>query len=913
VVPQVYCVCDLVRGLDYPAIQRGLAALASHHLFADIKLAPPTILGTLDTDEATDREDSVHSDLELHLALDSARRLKRLIPATSYGESAERTEFIVFDPEKVNFSFHLSVHPLMLDITSNLMGSSGRNMHGPLPAAQATPSPQSLTQGTPTSSVAPSTAETRSGAPNAPPTLVAVLNHVNAVQTVQVLVRYYLRSTRSRWQHFSWLNFLREPLHLPQLGPAATVDPSCSGTPTSPPQLASTPPSSLPPPPREPSPDPAPVPVSPFPFTRPLLCFVIFLRVISELLLRVLNFQYRRFMLKRSTAIGQQLDLRLRQISNTPWHYIMLRRKFWNDPCRRTALYINFYNHLWQIIGDVFIGLVVRHLILHHVSGAGSASSRLPDLAAARVLHTRLHYYAVTSLESMIEWLMGWPAGMKLNPQLDEFLGELFLWLIRLWTLLIHPAQPTTLSFVRLVARCGILGASFQVALLSDYISIVTLHIYWFYAVAARIYHWQLSTLHSLLNLFRGRRINPLRSRVDSCNFELDQLLLGTILLSLVLFLFPTIAVYYLTFAVSRVGIIVIQGALEMILAALNHFPFFAIVLRFFLPRRFPGGIRLSLSRPDTFWRDSTPLRYRLRRSLAAAAYVVRRGFGRTVPVASTPWHAEWSPLFRPRRFSGRGGTVNPDQGPDRVDREHGIYADGVVTETDSRTRRPRRFSLQSYFARAPRRKSPVGDTSGSLSRAPDTPCIRAASTLSLPTIVTPPRGTLVYPTERHLSRRDRRRASRGSTAGPRMVSLLDDGGQTTLAPTRRRSAVSDQIVTVYGPNDVTALIPRSFQQTPMTTTTTAPTLDRPRRLPTVTVYLKIENNPLPFSGVFFQYFQLWKQLGEHYFSVSIMKSFITGELIRPVPRLQYTMFPEAIPSLESMWRQMLNTSDRPT
>jgi phosphatidylinositol N-acetylglucosaminyltransferase subunit Q len=33
----------------------------------------------------------------------------------------------------------------------------------------------------------------------------------------------------------------------------------------------------------------------------------------------------------------------------------------------------------------------------------------------------------------MIDWLMGWPAGLKLNSELDSFLGELFLRLIELW------------------------------------------------------------------------------------------------------------------------------------------------------------------------------------------------------------------------------------------------------------------------------------------------------------------------------------------------------------------------------------------------------------------------------------------------------------------------------------------------
>ncbi len=52
-----------------------------------------------------------------------------------------------------------------------------------------------------------------------------------------------------------------------------------------------------------------------------------------------------------------------------------------------------------------------------------------------------------------------------------------------------------------------------------------------------------------------GKRLNPLRKRVDSVNYDLDQLLLGTICFSCLIFLFPTIFIYYsLFFAVSFYG-----------------------------------------------------------------------------------------------------------------------------------------------------------------------------------------------------------------------------------------------------------------------------------------------------------------------------------------------------------------------
>jgi phosphatidylinositol glycan class Q protein len=47
-----------------------------------------------------------------------------------------------------------------------------------------------------------------------------------------------------------------------------------------------------------------------------------------------------------------------------------------------------------------------------------------------------------------------------------------------------------------------------------------------------------------------GKRWNTLRNRVDSYDYGIDQLFLGTLLFTIALFLLPTIATYYLFFAI---------------------------------------------------------------------------------------------------------------------------------------------------------------------------------------------------------------------------------------------------------------------------------------------------------------------------------------------------------------------------
>ena len=127
------------------------------------------------------------------------------------------------------------------------------------------------------------------------------------------------------------------------------------------------------------------------------------------------------------------------------------------------------------------------------------------------------------------------------------------------------------------------------ISMLSDLLSLLTVHIYCFYTASARIFYWQLTIIMSLFHLFRGKKHNVLRNRIDSCDYDLDQLLLGTILFTLLFFLLPTVMVFYLTFTTARIAIIFLMAALDTLLACLNHFPLFALMLRIKDSRRLPG------------------------------------------------------------------------------------------------------------------------------------------------------------------------------------------------------------------------------------------------------------------------------------------------------------------------------------
>nr|CAD7444194.1 unnamed protein product [Timema bartmani] len=125
----------------------------------------------------------------------------------------------------------------------------------------------------------------------------------------------------------------------------------------------------------------------------------------------------------------------------------------------------------------------------------------------------------------------------------------------------------------------GYLGLTFQVSILIDLLGLVSFHVYCIYVYAARLYSLQLSGLLALFRLFLGKKHNPLRGRVDSCEYSPDQLFVGTLAFMILLFLLPTTFMYYIVFTTLRVMVVGLGGLLTRLRYLLETLPLYVTSL----------------------------------------------------------------------------------------------------------------------------------------------------------------------------------------------------------------------------------------------------------------------------------------------------------------------------------------------
>lgn len=156
-------------------------------------------------------------------------------------------------------------------------------------------------------------------------------------------------------------------------------------------------------------------------FVMGLICH----RFVAEVILQVLEWRPRpdSAALKDISATAQQVDIRLQQFCYWPIQYLTLRKRKddWESITDKHPDYIRFYNSLWLVANDVIIGIALGSYIIDNAPWV------------AWQIDLVLNGWTVEGLRDTISWLMDWPAGLKLNNELAEFLGDLFLWVIDCW------------------------------------------------------------------------------------------------------------------------------------------------------------------------------------------------------------------------------------------------------------------------------------------------------------------------------------------------------------------------------------------------------------------------------------------------------------------------------------------------
>lgn len=321
-------------------------------------------------------------------------------------------------------------------------------------------------------------------------------------------------------------------------------------------------------------------------------------------LISILNKDIRGNVPVKVSSLCRQLDIRLRQLSFLPIQFLcyyegdvlsnqtreLLKLSFPNENHNiKNSYYINFYNTVWMTINDMILGRVFYSFWKEKYCHFLSLSNFFQSLA-------------FTELNKIVSWVgIDHPAGFKLNNDLGQFMEAMIIWTSLMWLLITEAISDlfesvpilswAASSSFNVICCCGL---SFVLAYFVDYIKVASLHVSFFNIATSKIYYQQLQMLKSLMQLFRGKKYNVLRNRIDSIeedDYRIDQLLLGTFCFMILIYLLPTTFAFYFLFFAMNLSLLTLVKLGEKVIVVLNFFPIFIVMLKLKNSRRLQGGI----------------------------------------------------------------------------------------------------------------------------------------------------------------------------------------------------------------------------------------------------------------------------------------------------------------------------------
>jgi N-acetylglucosaminyl transferase component (Gpi1) len=254
------------------------------------------------------------------------------------------------------------------------------------------------------------------------------------------------------------------------------------------------------------------------------------------------------------------------------------------------------------LLVDLLVGALLSLLIFYSLHYLSLSSIPINNLIAKGV---QQHY---RQLNRYIEYLELFPLGFKLNQSLLYNVGREVQ---RTWK--IHEgvvnfvisviSKYIAQIHIRILSVLPLLfGGSGCIALVFDIIRFSTIHVSLVAWFTIRIYSFECYLLSTLFKMFCGRKRNILRHRIDTIEYDAMQLLFGTILFTMVLFLFTTVFVGHIFY--TLLYLITIGAALpcSFMYIFLRHFPYAALWFRWRRPGWFAREVYLT---DDLFWGES--------------------------------------------------------------------------------------------------------------------------------------------------------------------------------------------------------------------------------------------------------------------------------------------------------------------
>ncbi|KEG02696.1 hypothetical protein YYE_02528 [Plasmodium vinckei vinckei] len=283
------------------------------------------------------------------------------------------------------------------------------------------------------------------------------------------------------------------------------------------------------------------------------LFFMYIISVINKTIYCILcipNIFNKKLFLKNKLSIFKLIKEKC--LLNSEWYKIFLqiieKKKKKNDYeyyKYKQILLIRAFSLLLDILG----GVILFYMISIQIINLGFIYDKIKIV------------FETSTLTSILGTLLQKPLGIKLNNNFTSFIGSVVVSILDKWEFFKSLIMFKRNSIIHFFNISSLLGLSIFLSLAIDYFRFITVHvtiIYFFFKRVFSIFH---SNMYSL-----GKKWNVLKSRVDTNYYTNEEVILGTMLFAILIFLFPTVLILLFVFGIVYFVIKGIRSKQELIL-----------------------------------------------------------------------------------------------------------------------------------------------------------------------------------------------------------------------------------------------------------------------------------------------------------------------------------------------------------
>ncbi|UVC54401.1 hypothetical protein MACJ_003943 [Theileria orientalis] len=180
---------------------------------------------------------------------------------------------------------------------------------------------------------------------------------------------------------------------------------------------------------------------------------------------------------------------------------------------------------------------------------------------------------------------------IKLNNEVSTSLSKFIINKVILWNYVSMYLRPVNVFLFKVMHFMSIFGLSALLSFILDVFTFETRHLYYLYFVILALMNYCHKYLHSLIQMFKGKKWNTLKSELDTNQFTKEHLFIGVVFFIVFTLNYPTIWIFYISIITILMPVLVTEALIGAFIDLVYEFPYYFMIHNTFSSVKYTQGV----------------------------------------------------------------------------------------------------------------------------------------------------------------------------------------------------------------------------------------------------------------------------------------------------------------------------------